>query len=373
MTQTDFQGLLQRYLAGQTTEAELRLIDRWYDSLNESVAVQFSVAEQARIKARMWASIEAQTGVEPLPETPVVPLLVSGSRSGWRRSWLAVAATVVGVLVGSWFIWRATYQAEQPAGQFTGELAAASAGLLEQTNTTAHAVRLALSDGSSVVLTPKSAVRYPARFAPDHRDVYLTGSAFFSVAKDSRRPFRVLSERVVTQVLGTSFWMKTPPGTNRVDVDVVTGKVSVFARKATTAAPSSTKSSTTPGVATPGESTPGVVLTPNQKVTVFGADLWQTGLVAKPEPIRPGNVPGSAPLAVSMAFEEVALPVVLQSLSMVYGIDMHLANSRLATCTFSGNLTGLPLYTQLDLICRAVDADYAVRGTRILLSGRGCD
>ena len=92
-----------------------------------------------------------------------------------------------------------------------------SAGLVERYNTTDRAVQIALADGSSVVLTPRSAVRYPARFATDHRDVYLTGSAFFSVSKDPQRPFRVVTDRVVTQVLGTSFWMKTNSDADRVD------------------------------------------------------------------------------------------------------------------------------------------------------------
>jgi transmembrane sensor len=154
--------------------------------------------------------------------------------------------------------------------------------------------------------------------------------------------------------------MKTSPDADRVDVDVITGKVSVFAR-------SGAKNNVSEK-----QSSPGVVLTPNQKVTVFGADLWQTGLVAKPEPIRPDTPDAPAPV-VALTFNEVALPTVLKRLSDVYGIDMDLANAGLANCTFSGNISNLPLYTQLDLICRAVGADYAVRGTRILISGKGCE
>ena len=361
MTQSQFKQLLRRYLDGQASDEELRLIDRWYDSLNESVAYQFSADEQTRIKARMWAGIEAKTTPEPVVETPVQPLnsLVSTQNLFWSRPWAVAAAAVVLLLGGWWFLRQPARDLGPASGPFKGELALLSGGLLEQNNTTDHALRLTLSDGSSVVLTPNSAVRYPARFAPDHRDVYLTGSAFFSVSKDPQRPFRVSTDRVVTQVLGTSFWMKTIPDADRVDVDVITGKVSVFARKITANAPTAPQAS------------PGVVLTPNQKVTVFGADLWQTGLVAKPEPIRPDLPDASAPV-IALTFDEVGLPLVLARLSQVYGIDMDLANAGLISCTFSGNIGNLPLYTQLDLICRAVGADYAVRGTRILISGRGC-
>ncbi|MBO0937016.1 FecR domain-containing protein [Fibrella sp. HMF5335] len=359
MTQSQVKQLLRRYLDGQASDEELRLIDRWYDSLNESVAYQFSADEQSRIKARMWATIEAKTTTDALVETPVRPLNTGSRTPFWRRSW-TVAAAAAALLVGGWLGWRAIHTPVVPPGQFRGELATVSAGLVERNNTTSHALRLILSDGSSVVLTPNSAVRYPARFAADHRDVYLTGSAFFSVSKDPQRPFRVSTDRVVTQVLGTSFWMKTTPDADRVDVDVITGKVSVFARKPAANAPTAKQAS------------PGVVLTPNQKVTVFGDDLWQTGLVAKPEPIRP-DVPDAPAPVVALSFDEVPLSTVLDRLSNIYGIDMDLANGGLSACTFSGNISNLPLYTQLDLICRAVGADYAVRGTRILISGRGCN
>jgi heme oxygenase len=71
-------------------------------------------------------------------------------------------------------------------------------------------------------------------------------------------------------------------------------------------------------------------------------------------------------------FSETPLLTVLEGLSQTYGIEMDLANPGLSACTFSGNLTGLPLYTQLDLLCRAMGANYVVRGTRILISGPGC-
>lgn len=54
MTLPEFHQLLRRYLDGNATPDELHLIDRWYDSLNESVASEFTPAEQARLKARMW-------------------------------------------------------------------------------------------------------------------------------------------------------------------------------------------------------------------------------------------------------------------------------------------------------------------------------
>ena len=63
-----------------------------------------------------------------------------------------------------------------------------------------------LSDGSSVTLNAGSSLRYPVNFSGvNQREVFLTGEAFFKVAKDSKRPFFVKVEGLEVGVLGTEF------------------------------------------------------------------------------------------------------------------------------------------------------------------------
>ncbi len=64
--------------------------------------------------------------------------------------------------------------------------------------------RLMLADGSRVWMNAGSRLRYPERFGRS-REVYLTGEAYFEVAKDSCRPFRVHTEDYGVEVLGTRF------------------------------------------------------------------------------------------------------------------------------------------------------------------------
>ena len=88
---------------------------------------------------------------------------------------------------------------------------------------TRRSIRLA--DGTVVTMGYKSRLRYPEQFEADKRNVFLEGEAFFEVAKDTRRPFTVISGKVHTKVLGTSFKVVTQK--TNVEVAVVTGKVSV--------------------------------------------------------------------------------------------------------------------------------------------------
>ena len=53
-----------------------------------------------------------------------------------------------------------------------------------------------LSDGTKVYLNAASDLKYPVVFDKDCREVYLSGEAYFEVAKDSKRPFYVVIDAV---------------------------------------------------------------------------------------------------------------------------------------------------------------------------------
>lgn len=84
-----------------------------------------------------------------------------------------------------------------------------------------------LSDGSRVKLNAGSKIVYPEEFSDTLRRVYLTGEAYFEVESDPRRPFRVESNKVGTEVLGTSFNMRAYPDDHKISVAVAEGKVRV--------------------------------------------------------------------------------------------------------------------------------------------------
>jgi transmembrane sensor len=64
---------------------------------------------------------------------------------------------------------------------------------------------LSLADGTMVFLNANSSLTYPKHFENNRRDVFLTGEAYFEVAKDKTRPFTVNANGTKTRVLGTRF------------------------------------------------------------------------------------------------------------------------------------------------------------------------
>ncbi|MCX2584449.1 FecR family protein [Pedobacter sp. MR22-3] len=64
---------------------------------------------------------------------------------------------------------------------------------------------LILSDGTKVTLDAHSSLRYPVVFKGTNRKVELTGQAYFEVAHNQAKPFKVISRGQTVMVLGTHF------------------------------------------------------------------------------------------------------------------------------------------------------------------------
>ncbi len=65
--------------------------------------------------------------------------------------------------------------------------------------------QLILEDGTKVWINSSSTLRYPTKFTGAKRIVYLTGEAYFEVAKNQAVPFIVKTNKTEVQVLGTHF------------------------------------------------------------------------------------------------------------------------------------------------------------------------
>lgn len=89
--------------------------------------------------------------------------------------------------------------------------------------------RLVLSDGTTVWLNAASTIRFPAQFPDGERKVFITGEAYFDVAKDAKKPFRVVAGGVQVEALGTQFNVNAYPDEPAVTATLVEGSVLVSA------------------------------------------------------------------------------------------------------------------------------------------------
>jgi transmembrane sensor len=86
---------------------------------------------------------------------------------------------------------------------------------------------LTLSDGSRVWLNSASSIRYPVAFSGDERKVEITGEAYFEVAHDAQKPFKVMANGIETQVLGTKFNINAYSDEKVIKTTLLVGKVKV--------------------------------------------------------------------------------------------------------------------------------------------------
>ncbi len=84
-----------------------------------------------------------------------------------------------------------------------------------------------LDDGTQVTLNANSQLRYPLEFSDSSRVVSMKGEAFFDVAKDSKRPFTVVTGAVSTTALGTSFNVHFHKEESLSEISLITGSVRV--------------------------------------------------------------------------------------------------------------------------------------------------
>ena len=68
--------------------------------------------------------------------------------------------------------------------------------------------RVVLPDSSEIWLNAGSTVTFPEVFANDKRLVTLDGEAYFTVKKDTTKPFVVETSQLSVKVLGTKFNVK---------------------------------------------------------------------------------------------------------------------------------------------------------------------
>lgn len=346
MTESDFENLLQRYLAGRCTPQESQLVERYYEQLGQPGRSKMSPPEQEALLAAMWQRLDSRTR-PPVRATRHWPAAL------WRAPALRWAAAALLALGG---VGAGLTGLLGPAGALNSlppPAAATSGGAwILRSNSTQQEQALTLPDGSRVTLMPGSRLRYATGLAGPKREVYFSGDAFFKVSKNPGRPFLVLTQQVVTTVLGTSFRVRALAGSPNATVTVREGRVSVQAR----AGAHLDATPNRPAAA-------GVLLLPNQQVVYSGAaNRLRKELAAVPAVLAPQ----------SFVFDARPVPEVLAALEKAYGVDIEYERDALAHCTVTLDLTGKPLAGKLDVLCEALNATYEEDGTRILFHCSGC-
>nr|WP_295921899.1 FecR family protein [uncultured Dyadobacter sp.] len=349
MNRSALLALLTRYETHACTPAERQLVEQWYELLGEPIEIPLSEAQWLLMEQKLWHRVQPQVQeIDPEPGPLLRPL--------WRKVALissgiaAVIAIVIGLnwhthLLPGWF------------GQQSLIGKVEQSDWTQYLNETGKPREVRLPDGSVVVLSPRAQLAVHKAFNQKNRDVRLLGEAGFDVHRDPARPFFVYSGDIITKVLGTTFQVRAGDPGQPIQVTVQSGKVTVYRQEAkdlTNVSPNR-----------------GVILTPNQKATYFpDSKQFVTSITEDPQPII-SAAEEKMPVP-SLVFEDEPIGEVIHQLEVIYGMEIELEQESLSQCPFTGNLTHQALYTKLELLCGTINGSYEMRGTKILVTGKGC-
>ncbi|AEI51239.1 FecR family protein [Runella slithyformis] len=313
-----------------------------------AMRVPESPLSSSEITAALQASLIKIKSIEKETATLSVPLW---NRIGWRS---IAAVLVLGLALG----WLYRRQAVSQDTLTYAELINRDAdGLIEQTNNSNKPQLITLSDGSSVLLQPKSKLSYPKSFEGNERNVYLLGEGFFEISKNPKKPFYVFANEIVTKVVGTSFRIKAYTDQPNVEVVVRTGKVNVSSNQSLT---QSSKAS--------------VQLLPNQAVRfvrdrlVFEkiTDITQEKQIIKTV---------TAIEQISFEFSDVPVAQILKTIEEAYLVEIDYPQEKLKDCYLTTSLSDQPLPEKLKIICESLGSTtrYEMNGNRITILSTGCN
>ncbi len=297
----------------------------------------------------MWLVIHEATAPSTQAELLEEETTTKTTLPLWK--WLAAAAAVLLVVGAGWLTFG---KRKGQSTIYSAQIAESVVPLTERKNDTGIPLHIALSDGSRVVLYPRSQLSYSDPFKGDKREVFLSGKGYFEVEKDDAKPFIVFANDLVTKVVGTSFTIDAFAGNKNPSVKVNSGRVKVYTlaqfQESDRGQPEET-----------------VLLTANQQTTYdLTKKNFATGTIPKPtKATTPQNRP-------DFNFQNVAVTDVFKTLEESYGVTIEYAPQTLKNCSITAPLDDEPLFRKLDIVCQTIGARYEVFGTRIVVTGPGC-
>lgn len=219
MESEQFKKILERYVSGVANEDEKQIVENWYASYDDELAMQeFSDSGKVEtIRAEMETAI-----LNNRDHT-------KGKKISLFKQYYKYAA-VLALILPALFIGKKFFK---PSNDFKKGIESESFNIVE--TKAGEYKKVVLADQSVIQMNPKTRLRIPAEYALKHsgepiysdRSVFLDqGEAFFEVTKDPKHPFVVYTKQIKTRVLGTKFAVSTQPKAI-TEVSVSEGKVEV--------------------------------------------------------------------------------------------------------------------------------------------------
>lgn len=319
--------LLGKQLSGDISSAELLELEALLKDDPEAAASRElaasiwqtpiqEVSDAHNSKERIWDMVSPQ--LQPRPHRPIVRRLVA-------------AATAAAVLTAAWIGWQYT----RPAAPALQQLSSAPGGKS----------KIVLPDGSVVWLNSNTQLHYEKNsFGKQHREITLTGEAFFDIAKSEGIPFIIHAGKVDIRVLGTAFNVKACAGDSAVFTTLVRGKIAVSFQEKT------------------------VVLKPEEKLTVPVTRLAAVFQQKHLEKDSSGQLPEISWLNNKLVFDNDTFETLAVKMSQWYGLTFYFESASLQQLRFTGIIDTESIDEALKMLQLSRPFNFQINGKEVRIS-----
>ncbi len=192
--------------------------------------------------------------------------------------------------------------------------------------------QVVLPDGSHVWLNAASSIRFPAAFTGKDREVAITGEAYFEVAHNKVKPFRVSVNGQTVEVLGTHFNINAYTDEPSMKTTLLEGRVRI------------TKDNRV------------AMLKPGEQATIAGAGNFKIETVNTEEAVawKDGL----------FQFKDATLLIVMRQLSRWYDVRVEYEGNMPKT-VFSGKLHRNVNASQVLEILKYFNVNFRIEGTGV--------
>lgn len=205
-----------------------------------------------------------------------------------------------------------------------------------------------LDDGTRIWLKKNSRIDYNNHFGKKHREIRLTGEAFFDVANNPEVPLTVTARDINVIVKGTAF--NVDASSQDIEVALIRGSVSVKDKRM--------------------KNTKGILLQPNQKIVVHGGQISSgdsNHVVRDLVLVNDTIIRETQWLKGPLVFQKQQLSDLTKLMENRYGVSIQIRNNTLSKQRFTGSIENETVLQMLDALKQSYPFSYEINGKEIII------
>ncbi len=313
---------LTKYFANETTKEENLWVEKWRDSSQENLK-EFNAIK------KLWNITDIPSGLNPIDidsewekiDSAIIPAKTIKFKP---VRFIAIAASIALIAVLT-VIGISRFNTT-----------------INQTEM-AQVKKVTLPDGSIINLNAKSKISFKDGFGTRHRNIKLSGEAYFNVSSNKDIPFIISANGASIEVVGTQFNVKAYKGQKEIKVTVAKGIVKLTNPKS-----------------------------PKKEIFINAGETGkfhkENKVIEKVKEIDGNDIAWKTRI---INFADTPLHEVAEILSNTYHLDIHV-DKNIQSCTITVNFINKDISEILQIIKSTFNLQIKQIDDKIIISGPGC-